>query len=156
MILSDQTILKECEVGLIQPYDIAQVQPASYDLQLGLIKDQSLRYTLEPKEFILASTYELIAMPTDLVGRLEGKSSWARRGLIVHTAGFVDPGFKGQLVLEITNLSDKPIVLTQGDKIAQIAFYRLDEPCVRPYGHPDLNSHYQNQRDIVKSFMDAP
>lgn len=155
MILSDGTIESEVfEGGLkIEPFNFAQLQPASYDLKLGDIYGQSeyKEYWLGPKEFILASTLERVALPNYLVGRIEGKSSLARRGLIIHTAGFVDPGFEGQLTLEITNLSDEAQSLIYGMLIAQVAFQQLDRPARRPYGHPDLGSHYQGQTGATPS-----
>ena len=76
----------------------------------------------------------------------------AASGLIVHaTAGFVDPGFKGTLTLEITNLTRVPIILWPGKPIAQLSFMTLDRPAERPYGHPDLGSHYQSQVDATES-----
>lgn len=153
MILSDGSI-KEIGTQLIVPFNIDQLQPASYDLTLNTIKDKRDRYYLSPREFILADTEEWINMPNHIVGRLEGKSSWARMGLIIHTAGFVDPGFKGRLVLEITNLGSNMIELIPGNLIAQICFEELDKPAVRPYGHPALHSHYQGQQGIVRSWMD--
>ena len=79
-------------------------------------------------------------------------SSLGRLGLIVHaTAGFVDPGFKGTLTLEITNLTRVPIILWPGKPIAQLSFMTLDRPAERPYGHPDLGSHYQSQVDATES-----
>ena len=83
---------------------------------------------------------------------MEGKSSLGRLGLIVHaTAGFVDPGFKGTLTLEITNLTRVPIKLWAGKPIAQLSFMALDRPAERPYGHPDLGSHYQGQLEATES-----
>jgi dCTP deaminase len=73
-------------------------------------------------------------------------------GLIVHaTAGFVDPGFKGTLTLEITNLTRVPIILWPGKPIAQLSFMTLDRPAERPYGHPDLGSHYHGQVEATES-----
>ena len=100
----------------------------------------------------LKITAEYIEMPDDLVSRVEGKSSLGRLGLIVHaTAGFVDPGFKGTLTLEITNLTRVPIKLWAGKPIAQLSFMALDKPAERPYGHPDLGSHYQGQVESTES-----
>lgn len=148
-VLSDHSIMAQSiEHGLIEPFSLPQLQPASYDLRLGDIRGWSLEYEprwIYPKEFILGSTQEVVSLPANIVGRLEGKSSIARNGIIIHTAGFVDPGFRGQLTLEITNLSDEAIPLSYGMLIAQIAFQWLDEPANRPYGHPDLGSHYQDQ-----------
>lgn len=84
-------------------------------------------------------------MPSVLCGRVEGKSSWARQGLIVHAAGFVDPGFRGQLTLELFNMSAEYIPLEYGAPIAQISFDFMDWPAQRPYGHPELRSRYQGQ-----------
>jgi len=79
-------------------------------------------------------------------------SSLGRLGLIVHaTAGFVDPGFKGTLTLEITNLTRVPIILWPGKPIAQLSFMALDRPAERPYGHPDLGSHYHGQVEATES-----
>jgi dCTP deaminase len=87
-----------------------------------------------------------------VVARIEGKSSLGRLGLIVHaTAGFVDPGFRGQLTLEITNLTRVPIILWPGKPIAQLSFMALDRPAERPYGHPDLGSHYAGQSQATES-----
>lgn len=150
MILSDASIDEYVtRFSLIEPFRRKQLQPASYDLTLGELPG-GLR-KLEPGQFILASTLERVNIPAHVVGRIEGKSSWARKGLIIHTAGFVDPGFRGQLTLEMTNLSDTPVPLKVGVLIAQIAFQLLDKPAARPYGHPELGSHYQNQEGITDS-----
>lgn len=149
-VLSDRSIEEAVnQWDMIMPYTIDQLQPASYDLSLGTIriKDRLIDsiYSLDPQEFIIASTIEKVSLPSHIVGRIEGKSSWARKGLIIHTAGFIDPGFVGQVTLEITNLSKKPIPLKVGELICQIAFQTLDWPARRPYGHPELKNHYQNQ-----------
>jgi dCTP deaminase len=95
---------------------------------------------------------EWVELPDDLVARIEGKSSLGRLGLIVHaTAGFVDPGWKGTLTLEITNLTRVPIVLWPGKPIAQLSLMTLDRPAERPYGHPELGSHYHGQVDATES-----
>lgn len=156
MILSDNTIEELCtgkEPHLIAPYNGARLQPASYDLSLGEVLDYPIgvRKLLEPGEFIIASTKETVHIPSNLVGRMEGKSSLARQGLIVHTAGFVDPGFCGQLTLEITNLSKEIRPLDPGMLIAQIAFTLLDRPSNRPYGTEGLGSHYQYQKGPTAS-----
>lgn len=148
-VLRDATIVDLVEDGLIDPFTIDQLQPASYDMKLGALPGDKVMYLLGPREFILASTLERVRMPDNLVGRIEGKSTWARRGVIVHTAGFVDPGFRGQLVLEITNLSPKPVWLHIGERICQIAFHEMDGPAERPYGHHQLNSHYQDQEGVT-------
>jgi dCTP deaminase len=112
---------------------------------------------IHPGEFALGATQEWVELPNDLVARIEGKSSLGRLGLIVHaTAGFVDPGFAGTLTLEITNLTRVPIVLWPGKPIAQLSLMALDRPAEKPYGHPDLGSHYHGQLDATESRYGAP
>ena len=101
---------------------------------------------LRPGEFALARTTEMVGIPAHLVARVEGKSSWARRGLLVHiTAGFIDPGFYGTITLELCNLASKPLELPVGCPIAQLSILELDTPPIVPYGDPSLGSHYQHQ-----------
>ena len=179
-VLSDGTIrrLVEEERIKIRPWDPSMVQPASVDLRLGTsfrvfhnhrlpaidlaepptgltehvqIEDTA-SFVIHPGEFVLGSTVEWVELPDDIVARIEGKSSLGRLGLIVHaTAGFVDPGFSGTLTLEITNLTRVPIVLWPAKPIAQLSFMTLDRAAERPYGHPDLGSHYQSQVDATES-----
>ena len=179
-VLSDGTIrrLVDEERIKIRPWDPAMVQPASVDLKLGTsfrvfhnhrlpaidlaqppsgvtehvqIED-SANFVLHPGEFVLGSTVEWVELPDDIVARIEGKSSLGRLGLIVHaTAGFVDPGFSGTLTLEVTNLTRIPIELWPGLPIAQLSFMTLDRPAERPYGHPDLGSHYHGQVEATES-----
>ena len=179
-VLSDGTIrrLVEEQRIKIEPWDSAMVQPASVDLKLGTsfrvfhnhrlpaidlaepptgvtehvqIEDNA-SFVIHPGEFVLGSTVEWVELPDDIVARIEGNSSLGRLGLIVHaTAGFVDPGFSGTLTLEITNLTRVPIVLWPGKPIAQLSFMALDQAAERPYGHPDLGSHYQSQAEATES-----
>ena len=179
-VLSDGTIRRLVADGrvVIDPWDPDMVQPASVDLRLGdsfrvfhnhlapaidldrppehltelimIRPDES--FVIHPGEFVLGATLERVELPDDVVARIEGKSSLGRLGLIVHaTAGFVDPGFKGTLTLEITNLTRVPIILWPGKPIAQLSFMTLDQPAERPYGHPDLGSHYHGQVDATES-----
>ena len=91
-------------------------------------------------------------MPNDLVARLEGKSSLGRLGLLIHsTAGYVDPGWKGNLTLELSNVANLPIALYFGMRIGQISFFRMSSPVDRPYGSPDLGSKYQGQSEPTAS-----
>jgi dCTP deaminase len=179
-VLSDGTIRRLVAEGrvLIDPWDEAMVQPASVDLRLGtsfrvfhnhritaidladpprglteLVEvDDHESFVIHPGEFVLGRTQEHVELPDDIVARIEGKSSLGRLGLIVHaTAGFVDPGFKGTLTLEITNLTRVPIILWPGKPIAQLSFMALDQPAERPYGHPELGSHYHGQTDATES-----
>ena len=174
MVLSDRTIRREIAEGRIavKPIDPEDIQPASIDLHLGggflVFSNTRLPYIdvrapldglmaavdvaddqpfmLHPGEFALGSTREHIELPDDLVARLEGKSSLGRIGLLIHsTAGFVDPGWKGRLTLELSNVARLPIALYPGMKIGQISFLRLTEPAERLYGSPELGSRYQGQ-----------
>ena len=178
--LSDGTIRRLVDEGriVIDPWDPAMVQPASVDLRLGdsfrvfhnfktsaidlrdpprdlteeVKVDADQPFVIHPGEFCLGRTAEWVELADDLLARVEGKSSIGRLGLIVHaTAGFVDPGFKGTLTLEITNLTRVPIKLWAGKPIAQLSFMALDQPAERPYGHPDLGSHYQGQVESTES-----
>lgn len=109
-------------------------------------------YVVRSKQFLLASTAERIITPTDLVARVEGKSSLARLGLFIHvTAGFVDPGFEGKITLEVYNVNPRPIMLRPGMKICQIAFEELSQPAAKPYGSEGLGSHYQGQDRVTES-----
>ena len=111
-----------------------------------------LDYVLLPGQFILAATYEKITVPDDLVGRLEGKSSLGRLGLLVHsTAGYVDPGWSGDLTLELTNVSTFPIRLRYKMLICQISFITLSSPAERVYSSPELKSKYQGGGGAVAS-----
>jgi dCTP deaminase len=179
-VLSDGTIRRLIAEGRvrIEPFDDTMVQPASVDLRLGtsfrvfhnhritaidladpprnltehVEVDDDESFVIHPGEFVLGRTQEHVELPHDIVARIEGKSSLGRLGLIVHaTAGFVDPGFKGTLTLEITNLTRVPIILWPGKPIAQLSFMTLDQPAQRPYGHPELGSHYHGQIEATES-----
>lgn len=179
-VLSDGTIRRLVEAGRIgiDPWDPGMVQPASVDVRLGssfrVFHNHRIQvidladppqgltehvevphdepFVIHPNEFVLGRTEEQVALPDDVVARIEGKSSLGRLGLIVHaTAGFVDPGFRGTLTLEITNFNSVPIVLRPGLPIAQLSFMTLDQAARRPYGHPDLGSHYHGQLEATES-----
>jgi dCTP deaminase len=177
-VLSDGTIRRLVDEGriVIEPWDPELVQPASVDLRLGgsfrvfhnhrtsaidlrepptnLTEEVTGEemFVIHPGEFVLGVTEEYVELPDDIVARIEGKSSLGRLGLIVHaTAGFVDPGFKGTLTLEITNLTRVPIKLYPGLLIAQLSFMTLDAPAERPYGSEALGSHYQGQTAATES-----
>ena len=180
MVLSDRTIKTELAKGRIsiEPLDPTCIQPSSVDLHLdrklrvfrnstapyidireevvGLTElveiPEEIPFILHPGEFVLGSTAEYITLPEDLVARLEGKSSLGRIGLLIHsTAGYVDPGWKGQLTLELSNVSRLPITLYYGMKIGQISFLRLSEPAEHLYGSPTLGSKYQGQTEPTAS-----
>jgi dCTP deaminase len=179
-VLSDGTIRRLVDEGRIriEPWDPLMVQPASVDLRLGtsfrvfhnhriqvidlaapptgltehVEVSEDEPFVIHPNEFVLGRTAEHVELPDDVVARIEGKSSLGRLGLIVHaTAGFVDPGFSGTLTLEITNFNSVPIVLRPGLPIAQLSLMTLDSPAERPYGHPDLGSHYHGQVEATES-----
>ncbi len=114
-------------------------------------KPDSEAFVIHPRDFVLGSTLEKIELPADLAGRLEGKSSLGRLGIVIHsTAGKVDPGFKGNLVLEITNIGTVPIMLYPGMRVCQLLFEQLSSPTEIAYTERD-NSKYKNQDKTVGS-----
>src|SRR5207244_4030322 len=107
---------------------------------------------LHPGELVLGQTLEWVELPDDLVARLEGKSSLGRLGLLIHsTAGYVDPGWKGNLTLELSNVANLPIALYYGMRIGQISFFRMSSAVERPYGSAGLGSKYQGQKEPTAS-----
>jgi dCTP deaminase len=181
VILSDRTIRDELAAGriVIDPLDEADIQPSSVDLRLDryfrVFRNHTSRvidvredqenltelieiaaegdaFILHPGEFVLGSTAERVTLPTDLVARLEGKSSLGRLGLLIHsTAGFVDAGWDGHLTLELSNVATLPITLYPGMKVGQISFLRMTTPADRPYGTAQVGSKYQGQRGPTPS-----
>lgn len=104
---------------------------------------------IEPGEFMLATTKEYVKVPDDLVARVEGRSSLGRLGLTMHiTAGYIDPGFEGNITLEIANLSNSSIRLYPNQRVCQIVFETMTTPSEIPYGHPSRNSKYMGQTGI--------
>ncbi len=94
-----------------------------------VIKGENEPFIIHPGEFVLGATLETISLPADLAGRLEGKSSLGRLGIVIHsTAGKVDPGFNGRLVLEITNIGTLPIMLYPNMRVCQLLFEQLSSP----------------------------
>lgn len=179
MILSDRTIREHLEAGriVIDPLDPDALQPSSVDLRLDhrfrvfrnhtmghidvkqnlehltdLVEAAVEPFMLHPGEFVLGSTLERVAVPDDLVARLEGKSSLGRLGLLIHsTAGFVDAGFDGQLTLELSNVATLPITLYPGMRIGQISFQQMTTPAESPYGSGGLKSKYKHQQGPMPS-----
>ena len=181
MVLSDRTIKELIEAGRIEidPYDPARIQPSSVDLRLGerirvftnthrrsvvdlrqpsedltelVTLEPERPFILHPHEFVLGITHERVGLPDDVVGRIEGKSSLGRLGLLIHsTAGFVDPGWRGRLTLELANILNLPITLYAGMPVAQISFMRLSTPADRPYGSPLLRSKYWGDSEPTPS-----
>jgi len=180
VILSDRTIREQLAARriVLEPFDEAMVQPSSVDVRLDRYFRVFLNHTmpvidvkkdleeltrlvdieddrafiLHPGEFVLGSTFERVALPDDIVARIEGKSSLGRLGLLIHsTAGFIDAGFDGHITLELSNVANLPITLYPGMKIGQISFLRMTTPADVPYGTGALKSKYQGQRGPTPS-----
>jgi dCTP deaminase len=180
VLLSDGDIRKEVEFGrlVLEPWDAELLQPSSIDVRLDrffrvfnnsaythidpAVQQDELTslveaegdspFVLHPGEFVLGSTLEVVTVPDDLAGRLEGKSSLGRLGLLTHsTAGFIDPGFSGHITLELSNVANLPITLWPGMKIGQLCLFRLSSPSEHPYGSAVYGSRYQGQRGPTPS-----
>jgi dCTP deaminase len=180
VLLSDRDIKEQISAKrvAIEPFDPAMVQPSSVDVRLDRFFrvfenhkyseiDPSIEqpeltrelevaadehFILHPGEFVLASTYEVITLPDDIAGRLEGKSSLGRLGLLTHsTAGFIDPGFSGHITLELSNVANLPVKLFPGMKIGQLCLIKLSSPAEHPYGSAVYGSRYQGQRGPTPS-----
>ncbi|MFY7842170.1 MAG: dCTP deaminase [Actinomycetes bacterium] len=180
MLLSDRDIKSEIDKKrvVLEPCDLNMIQPSSVDVRLdrlfrtfenhkyahidpaenqpeltrevGVASNEA--FILHPGEFVLGSTYEVITLPDDIAGRLEGKSSLGRLGLLTHsTAGFIDPGFSGHVTLELSNVATLPIKLWPGMKIGQLCLFRLESPAEHPYGSAVYGSRYQGQRGPTPS-----
>ncbi|QLH81874.1 dCTP deaminase [Halosimplex pelagicum] len=150
-----------------------QIQPASVDLRLGreflefqhanipcihptserevdeyveeTVVDEDGEFILHPGDFVLGTTHERVEIPDDLIAHVEGRSSLGRLAIVVHaTAGLCDPGYKGQITLELSNLGTAPVALTPGMRISQLTFTELKTPADRPYGE-ERGSKYQDQ-----------
>ena len=180
MILSDRTIKEQMSEGriVIDPLGPNAVQPASVDIRLDseilvfrnnwrthidvmkpaddvvekVAIEEGRPFLLHPGQFALGSTLEAVTIPDDIVARIEGKSSLARYGLLIHsTAGFVDPGWTGKLTLEFSNVGILGITLHKGMKVGHISFTQLTTPAENPYGSRELRSKYQGQGGPVTS-----
>ena len=180
MLLSDRDIKVEISSGRVkvEPFTDAMIQPSSVDVRLDRffrvfenhkysVIDPSIEqpdltrevavgadehFILHPGEFVLASTYEVITLPDDIAGRLEGKSSLGRLGLLTHsTAGFIDPGFSGHITLELSNVANLPVKLFPGMKIGQLCLIKLSSSAEHPYGSALYGSRYQGQRGPTPS-----
>lgn len=176
-VLSDADIAQEIHYqsdGLnIDPYDESNLQPASYDLTLG---DEFVKYyddgwslqgvdigptdkrevvaqeeyVVRPGEFVLGYTVEHVELPANISAEVKGRSSLGRLGLIPHTAGWIDPGFEGQITLEFVNHSPQPVVLKAGMRCAQIVFSYTNTASNNPYGDKD-DQKYQGQTGVTES-----
>ena len=180
MVLSDRSIKEALASGriIIDPIGEDCIQPSSVDLHIDqyyrVFRNHSQRIIdvkevqedltdlidvgldtpmiLHPGEFLLGSTTERIMLPDDLVGRLDGKSSLGRLGLVIHsTAGFIDAGWDGHITLELSNVANLPITLYTGMKIGQISFFQMTTPADNPYGSSILGSKYKGQRGPTAS-----
>ena len=174
MILSDKTLTKMLEEKtlIVEPIEKEQIQPASIDIRLGntfsIVEDTSTgiinleneikyktitsdSYILLPNQFVLATTMEYFDLPDDLTAFVEGRSSLGRMGLFIQNAGWVDPGFKGEITLELYNANRCAIELKAGRRVGQLVFAKMDEIALNPY-----NGKYQGQRGATGSrvFMD--
>lgn len=173
MVLSDRDIRAAIERGriAIDPFDPKRLQPASVDITLDrtfrvfrstrhpyidlakgvdditdLVTVDRDPFILHPGEFVLGSTFERVRLASDIVSRVEGKSSLGRLGLLIHsTAGFIDPGWDGHITLELSNVNTIPITLYPLMRIGQLSFFELSSPAERPYGSQGLGSSYQGQ-----------
>ncbi len=184
VLLSDRDIraqINDKRVG-VEPFDEAMIQPSSVDVRLDkffrvfenhkyevidpaleqpeltreIIAEDGEAFILHPGEFVLASTYEVITLPDDIAGRLEGKSSLGRLGLLTRsTAGFIDPGFSGHITLELSNVANLPVKLYPGMKIGQLCLIKLSSAAEHPYGSAQYLNRYQGQRGPTpsRSFM---
>ena len=175
MILSDKTISKMIEEKtlVIEPITKEQIQPASVDIRLGntfsvvddtpsgvitlgnKIEYKSIvtdTYLILPGQFVLATTMEYFELPDDLTAFVEGRSSLGRMGLFIQNAGWVDPGFKGEITLELYNANRCAIDLKAGRSVGQLVFAKMDDAALNPY-----NGKYQGQRGATGSrvFMDS-
>lgn len=169
MILSDQTIRKFLQEGslFISPLEEEQIQPASVDIRLGdtfsIVEDTSDgiitmeneihyktittdTYLLLPGQFVLATTMEYFRLPDNLTAFVEGRSSLGRMGLFIQNAGWVDPGFEGEITLELFNANRCAIRLHTGRRVGQLVFAQMDAPALVPY-----QGKYQGQRGATGS-----
>jgi dCTP deaminase len=180
VILSDRSIREAIDAGriVIEPLGEDCIQPSSVDLHIDrffrvfrnhtmghIDLKQDLEaltelveveedgvFILHPGEFVLGATAERIGVPDDLVGRLEGKSSLGRLGLLIHsTAGFIDAGWDGHITLELSNVANLPITLYPGMRIGQVSFLQMTTPADQPYGSGTLGSKYKGQRGPTPS-----
>lgn len=174
MILSDQTIIKMLKEHslVIDPVKEGQIQPASVDIRLGrtfsIVEDspsgiitmsnkityktiEADKYVLLPGQFVLATTMEYFALPDNLTAFVEGRSSLGRMGLFIQNAGWVDPGFEGEITLELFNANRCAIELEAGRRVGQLVFAQMDAPAINPY-----KGKYQGQKGATGSrvFMD--
>lgn len=169
MILSDKTIKKllASEELIISPITEQSIQPASVDIRLGrhflkvdennvecMNLEKPIKYIefeadeviIPPNSFLLATTMEYIKLPDNLTAFVEGRSSIGRMGLFIQNAGWVDPGFEGEITLELYNANRLPIKLTSGRRLCQLVIAKMDDTAENPY-----RGKYQGQRNAIGS-----
>ena len=167
-----ESVFVEQKTLVVEPIEKEQIQPASIDIRLGntfsIVEDTSTgiinleneikyktitsdSYILLPNQFVLATTMEYFDLPDDLTAFVEGRSSLGRMGLFIQNAGWVDPGFKGEITLELYNANRCAIELKAGRRVGQLVFAKMDQTALNPY-----NGKYQGQRGATGSrvFMD--
>ncbi|MCL7746581.1 dCTP deaminase [Halalkalibacter alkaliphilus] len=177
MILSGKSILSKINNRELEitPLSNEQIQPASVDLRLGnhfvtideykeslITLDKSVAYReiipnnkkiiLPPQTFLLATTVETISLPNNVTAFVEGRSSIGRLGLFIQNAGWVDPGFSGQITLELFNSNRLPIELTLGRRICQLVFAEVNEEA-DPYKGKYLYQRGATQSEIYKDIL---
>ena len=169
MILSDKpirTLLASGQLG-IAPIEAMQIQPASVDIRLGTtfsvldVQGEgpvrmgtetayrtvcATHFLLHPGQFVLATTMEYFRLPDNMTAFVEGRSSIGRLGLFIQNAGWVDPGFEGEITLELFNASARAIELEAGRRVGQLVFAQLDRDAEAPY-----RGKYQGQRGATGS-----
>lgn len=182
MIMSDRDLRASIASGYlgVDPLTDVQIQPASIDLRLGggvvrfkpsfgaVLANEGMKpdevetetipegsyVWVRPGEFILGHTLETVRFPDDLCGRVEGRSSIGRLGLTMHvTAGFIDPGFHGQITLEIANLSRRAVCVPVGHRVCQLVVHTMLNRCLRPYGQSELGSKFSGEQRGAVPFL---
>jgi len=142
--LADEFVIyRPSQVSCLDPRDPQTLVAASQRIRIP----EGEAFVLHPGEFGLGSTVEAVAIPTDLVATVDGRSSIGRLAVVIHaTAGFIDPGFEGQITLELSNIGPIPVKLYPGMRVAQLVFHELKSPAQVPYGAAARGSSYQGQR----------
>ncbi len=143
MRLGDEfKVFKVIRKAYIDPKDEEEIASCMEEIKVP----EGDAFIIHPNEFALATTAEYVKLPDDIVARVEGRSSIGRLGVTMHvTAGFIDPGFEGNITLEISNIGAMPVALYPGQRVCQIVFETMTTPAELPYGHPDRNSKYMGQ-----------
>lgn len=142
------SIFKHARVPFI---DVQHANPETFMQTVKVAKEKG--FTLQAKEFVLGITQETVALADDILARLEGRSSLGRLGIIVHaTAGVIDPGWYGKIVLELGNHNVMPVTIYPGMRICSLTFERLSAPVSMPY-RKKPGRKYAGQRYPVGSLI---